>query len=185
MRSASPSRVPPGRPLCGPGDQRTRRLPAGPQRAVQKVFHALHAAGRQLCDLHQVHAVLASTARMRLSTTPGRNLRRHLGSLLRLRHLRSQCGRQGLHQDGQTRSEFHDNNSPVGGVQERQGRLFKIAGSHHPEGANREKRTHGFRFIAVSIKNRSPRLEIANKASGPAASREVKEIKDGDSYTVC
>ena len=38
-------------------------------RAVQEVLHPHHAAGREFRDLHQVHAVLAATARTRLSTS--------------------------------------------------------------------------------------------------------------------
>ena len=60
-----------GRAVCRSDDGREGRIPSAPQRVVQEVLDADHAAGYQLQDLHQVHAVLAQL--------PGCVLRRHAG----------------------------------------------------------------------------------------------------------
>jgi len=151
---ASPSRASPRRPLCGPGDQRTRRLPAGPQRAVQKYSTRImrRSSTLRLAPSARCAGQLPGCVFRR---HPGRNLRRQSRSLLRLRHLRSSVPGQGLHQDGQ-RVEFHDNNSQWVEFKKDKGAYLKSLEATIQKAEPIEKRTHGFRY-RVSIKNRSPR----------------------------
>ena len=90
-----------GRTVCRSRQRQSRRLPSGAQRTVQEVLDAHRPAGCQLCDVHQVHAVLAQLPGCILRRHPGRNLRREPRVVLRLRGLRRRLSGEELRLHGE------------------------------------------------------------------------------------
>lgn len=118
---------PQGGPITDPVTKQKGGFRPARNELFKKIFDAHAAAGREFLDLHQVHGVLVELPRCFLRCNPGQDLRREPRSVLRMRHLRGRLPREGLHHHGQ-RVAVPRQQEPVGGVQERSGRLPEVAG---------------------------------------------------------
>ena len=151
------------RPVRRSGHRESRRLPAGPQRAVQEVLDAHPAAGGELLHLHQVHAVLAEL--------PGCVFRRHPGREPTTPISKSCCG-CGICEEVcpvkncvtmVNESEFHDNNSQWAAFKKDKDAYLKWLETTIKKAEPIEKRSHGFRYRGQYQEQVPEALEIATK----------------------